>query len=1182
MSAMKMAIFGRAWGCKLALAAVALSMFAPSSAVARTVTVASCDRSTGATTLAISAAEAGDGAKALVAAWSPSDVGNAVTNARETLYVGVVAAAETEKSFTIPSAWRGKAGFVRFYLMADVPPYDARVASLYAPSGSTAWIDTGFVPNANSDIRVTLAYGNNAQWIPFGIGSRCYLFPQGVGDLKNYWVDFMGAVGDYSNTYGGSNGTSQAPHGNKRHEFRLNAKGAHIDGVCYAPFNPASLTNSTAVSLSLFGRRDNNAAGTIQTGRMGDGTIFSAQLRQNGTLVHDYVSCVKNSVATLYDRMTGLFCTINGSGAYTPGAEIGPDAQDCGGVESVSDALAFGPALAVTSVNLGTGEVTVSFAGTHDEGVLYAVADTADRGTAVSAWANINFLGKVAADATEATFSLPSTWFGNGYQMRFIWRSAADFPYDREVEWLYSESSAWVSTGVIPTLYTKISVCGKSALDVCLFGLTSHFMFFPNPARYYCGFFGLTDDIAVGNYNPTTTFRTYTLGSEGAEVDGTRVIDFTGRTPTYMKMTYACPIFYRRAYNGGQISKNGQAWVKWAKVWEDGQLVRDFVPCVSNGVAYLYDRVKREFRPSQTTALTPGETVAVVADEEAVSWSSAFSPASAATATWDGGGADTSFATAANWDGDALPDLTSGATMLAFATGGSAAQVPASGAFAGGIRFDTENNFALTAASGGTLSLGAGGITVADRALPSGATWRFHDLNLPVVLVADQTWNLSSVGTGGSGQRIRVQGNLQGTADRTLTITGKGCLSLYATNDFAGNVVLNGGVMKTFSQVRPFGSAAEGGEIIIDQSKGARLELWACVIDKPIRLVSSSKAHENEFAAYGTCAITAPIYQTGTERFMVKQDQVSAYGSTELTLSGGGSFAGPVLFGPTNTTWRKLVVEGAPIIQPTLGKRDYGFKFNGKTELHLKNQDNRMYIELGATSQGTGSSLHCWTNDVLNFQCDIILGYGSTMDLHGFDQQVGDLQTGTWGRIRSDEPATLLAYYDDGNAGKTWGVSAGLDGAVTFRKSGPKPLFINGTNTTTGALIAFAGPLVIGETGCWQGTNVCIGLETSTRHPSLRLTRSNSFANPTKTVLTMTTTTGSLGFFTECGESREPELILDAGVNAVFKEVILNGRHLAPGTWGGADSSAQHKDGEHFSGSGMITIIGGGMMIIFR
>ncbi len=50
----------------------------------------------------------------------------------------------------------------------------------------------------------------------------------------------------------------------------------------------------------------------------------------------------------------------------------------------------------------------------------------------------------------------------------------------------------------------------------------------------------------------------------------------------------------------------------------------------------------------------------------------------------------------------------------------------------------------------------------------------------------------------------------------------------------------------------------------------------------------------------------------------------------------------------------------------------------------------------------------------------------------------------------------------------------------------------------------------------------------------------------------------------------------------MFKDVILNGHRLAPGTWGGTSSSAQHKDATHFSGSGMITVIGSGAMIIFR
>ena len=1145
---------------------LALAGLAACHAAARTVTVASCDRSTGATTLAISAAEAGDGAKALVAAWSPSDVGNVVTNARETVYVGAVAAAETEKSFTIPSAWRGKAGFVRFYLMADVPPYDARLASLRTPS-SGPYIDPGFVPTTNSDIRVK-SY-NPGDMAAFGVSGKCYLFSNqqaAAYPSGSYYFGFFGATGS----------TATAPRGTVPHEHWLNATGAHIDGLCYFAFDPSALTTTTSSTLTLFARKND---GNTSIGKQGDCTIYWAQLRQNGVLVHDYVPCRANGVATLYDRAQGTFCTVKGSGSFTEGEEIGPDAEDCGGVESVTDALAFGPAFAVTAINVGTAEATVSITGTHDEGALYAVADTADRGTTVSAWAHAAILGKVAAGAETATVPVPGNWLVNGYQIRILWRSAADVPYDREVEWLYSAGSAWAVSSVIPTQRTKIEVCGRSAWDVGLFGLSNYFNILPNGNKLNYGFFGRSASLTWTTTDPLEAFSTYALGPEGVFVNGMRKADFTtGAATTYTRMTKACPIFFRREWDTGNIQKTGMAWVKSAKLWEEGRLVRDYVPCVSNGVACLYDRVSRTFAKSQTSAaFEPGETVVAITDEDVVSWSGAFSAADA-TSTWDGGGADNSFATAANWEGDVLPDLANGTAVLTFATGGSAAQVPATGAYVGGIRFDTANNFALTAASGGTLSLGGGGITLADRALPQGTTWRMHDLNLPVILTTDQTWHLSNIGSAGSGPRIRVQGNLQGSADRTLTLAGSGCLSLYATNDFAGNVELAGGTTKVFSKLRPFGSAAEGGEIVIDQVKGGNVEFFGATVDKPIRLTTSLSATGANFSirkGFGDNRFTAPIHQVG-ERFAIDQEVGSA-----VTFSGGGTFVGPVHFYPEKTDLRTMTIEGEPFIQPTWGDRNKAFRFYGKTDLHLKNQGNLMYIELGAAQNGGGSSLHCWTNNVLDYRCDIILGYGSTMDIHGFEQQVGDLQLGGSGHLQSETPATLLAYYDIKD-GVTWGVNSGIAGAVTFRKSGPKQLTINGTNTTTGALVAFAGPLVIGETGCWQGTNVCIGLETSNRHPSLRLTRSNSFANPTKTVLTMTTTTGPLGFFTDAGESRAPELILDAGVNAVFKDVILDGRHLAPGTWGGPDSSAQYKDATHFSGSGMITVIGSGTMILFR
>ena len=293
---------------KVSSIAVLLAALAAGSVAARTVTVASCDRSTGATVLSISAAEAGDGAKALVAAWSPSDVGNAVTNARETVYVGAVAAAETEKSFTIPSAWRAKAGFVRFYLMADVPPYDTRLESLQVPSAG-AYIDTGFVPNTNSDIRVK-AY-HPGDMAPFGVSGKCYLFCNSPVSYAtaNYFFGFFGASGN----------TSAAPRGTAPHVHKINAKGAYVDGICYYAFDPASLTTTTTSTLTLFARKNDS---NTTVGKQGECTIYWAQLRQNGTLEHDYVPCVKDGVATLYDRAQGAFCTVKGNGAFTAGAEI--------------------------------------------------------------------------------------------------------------------------------------------------------------------------------------------------------------------------------------------------------------------------------------------------------------------------------------------------------------------------------------------------------------------------------------------------------------------------------------------------------------------------------------------------------------------------------------------------------------------------------------------------------------------------------------------------------------------------------------------------------------------------------------------------------------------------------------------------------------------------------------------
>ncbi|MBO7686286.1 MAG: hypothetical protein J6V72_07885, partial [Kiritimatiellae bacterium] len=915
-----------------------LAALAVGPVAARTVTVASCDRSTGATVLSISDAEAGDGAKALVATWSPGDIGNAVTNARETAYVGAVAAADTEKSFMIPAAWRGKSGVVRFFLMTELPPYDVRLKSLRSASAGP-YIDTGVVPTTNTDIRVT-AY-HPADMAPFGVAGKFYLFSNNPGQDTGMWYSgFLGATA--------SSQLTNIP--NHPYEHWLNATGAYVDGYCVAAFDPASITQTTTSQLTLFARR---ADGSSSVAKQGDCTIYSAQLREGGVLVHDYVPCRKNGVATMYDRVQQTICAVSGSGSFVAGEEAGVAPEDCGVVESVTAAIVFAPTLACAVTDMSVGEVTVTLTGSHDAGVIYGVAGSSDAGTSLAGWPETNFICRVAADATTATGTVPISWLTGGKRMRFIWRSAADVPYDYEVDCLHSLGSAWATSKVIPTRQTEISVCGRSAYDICHFGLTTYFYLFCNGAngQTYYGFFGNTGNFAA--YDPTTAFHTLTLGPSGAYLDGVQKAAFSDAT--YTAMTKAMPIFFRRDSGNGNLGKNGECKIRWAKIWESGRLIRDFVPCVTNGVACFYERVYGTYQGSQTSALfEPGETVARIEEADMLAWSD-VTQASIASATWDGGGTDNSFATAANWVGDVTPDLTSGAMPLVFATGGTAAQVVAPSA-ALSIAFDAANGFSLTGVPGASLSLGAGGITMAGNAA---STWRYHDIALPVTLADSQTWDLSSV----SWQRIRLQGNLGGAADKTLTVTGNGCLSIYSTNDFAGTVRLAGGVTKVFSKERPFGSGADGGQLYIDQQDRGVLEMYGCTIDKPLVVIGADIA-DTFFASrnnYGTNVISAPITHAGQSlKWRLENNSV-----TELT--GGGTFQ-RVVFTHDGT----LLVGRAPV-------SGYFFQMDNNSTLHLK--DTGVVTGMFLLNILRTSTLDCWATNVASYSCDIKLGASAVMNI---------------------------------------------------------------------------------------------------------------------------------------------------------------------------------------------------------
>jgi hypothetical protein len=67
-------------------------------------------------------------------------------------------------------------------------------------------------------------------------------------------------------------------------------------------------------------------------------------------------------------------------------------------------------------------------------------------------------------------------------------------------------------------------------------------------------------------------------------------------------------------------NKTGDASVRSAKIWEGDILVRDFVPCIKNGVPVFYDVVRGGYYGSRTeTPFVAGAPV--VADGDILSWS---------------------------------------------------------------------------------------------------------------------------------------------------------------------------------------------------------------------------------------------------------------------------------------------------------------------------------------------------------------------------------------------------------------------------------------------------------------------------------------------------------------------------------------------------------------------------------
>lgn len=191
--------------------------------------------------------------------------------------------------------------------------------------------------------------------------------------------------------------------------------------------------------------------------------------------------------------------------------------------------------------------------------------------------------------------------------------------------------------------------------------------------------------------------------------------------------------------------------------------------------------------------------------------------ARAAITTWDGGGADDNFSTAANWVSNVAPP-NNGTADLVFA--GSTRLTPSLNAdySVASLTFNnTAGAFTFSNTVGSALTIGAGGITNNDADTQT--------VNLDTIsLGATQTWNASAgaltVGAAAAGV-INMNGftlNLNGNGDKTIrnAFSGFGNVNINAgtarlnaaSANFAGTITLNAGATMVLGERDVSGGSA--------------------------------------------------------------------------------------------------------------------------------------------------------------------------------------------------------------------------------------------------------------------------------------------------------------------------------------------------------------------------------------
>lgn len=500
------------------------------------------------------------------------------------------------------------------------------------------------------------------------------------------------------------------------------------------------------------------------------------------------------------------------------------------------------------------------------------------------------------------------------------------------------------------------------------------------------------------------------------------------------------------------------------------------------------------------------------------------------TKTWTGGGVpDASESLAANWGG-ACPNLFNGSLVATFAQGGQSAMVTGDDYWKGIVFGGTAaNEFALTAAAGGNLTLRNAGI-VQGTALT-------NSIAVPLALNADQTWSI------GAGALLSVSGTVACPGGAiTLTKSGAGTLELSGNNALCGDMKLSEGVLRLSGGTNCLGRASDEGTVIVDQNAGnAQLRL-ACngVLERKVEVKSKFAEGGIRLEAGVTNVFTRNVRATSDSRFVLD--------AKACLVFAGGLTATAGYFGPSGID-AELIIRDEPVNMYYLYLSNplIRLQVSGNT---LTTIELREYGRLTIEADDVFASLptiRCYAGAIMR------------MDLCGHDVEVGDLGVCNGGEIVSlSGPATLT--FNQTVAAQTNALTK-MGGELSLCKKGAKLFALDREIASTGALEVVEGELAMLENSAWRG---CTGVVV---RAGAKLTLASS-ARPFDKIVNVAIET-------------EGRLSLPQGWYQPVNSLTVEGERLGPGDYGSPLGPAPNKL-SCLTGTGVLHVRRSGSNLSFR